>query len=52
MRENGVYFQNGLKKPIRLEGEIYEGYQYANANDNQFIPLLKFEESQLIIVNK
>ncbi len=52
MDRNGIYFQNELRKGQYYEGIIYQGLKYGSANDNQIVPIVKFENAELKIVNK
>ncbi len=52
MKTNGVYFQRGLVNDRFYEGQVLQGIKYGTANDNQVVPLVKFEKAELKIVNK
>jgi hypothetical protein len=52
MDSHGVYFQNELRRGGYYEGLIYQGIKYGSANDNQIVPIVKFEDAELKIVNK
>ena len=47
----GKYFQNGFRDQRISETGIYPGYDYRSANDNHFIPVLKFEDLELHVQN-
>lgn len=52
MKYNGVYYQRGLIDDRFYEGKIFEGIRYGAANDNQVVPLVKFENTELKVVNR
>ncbi len=51
MHRNGRYFQAGLRNGQMIEGQINEGYKYGSANDNQIVPIVRFKDSKLDVVN-
>lgn len=48
----GVYFQKELRKGGYFKGNVLQGLKYGSANDNQIVPIVKFEDAQLKVVNK
>ena len=48
----GKYFQNGLRSSIVEGVGLYLGFDYTRGNDNQFIPVMKFEELELRVQNR
>ncbi|MEO9475211.1 MAG: tetratricopeptide repeat protein [Cyclobacteriaceae bacterium] len=52
MGQHGVYFQNGIRSGQYLKGEVFQGMKFGSANDNQVVPVVKFENAELEIVNK
>jgi ABC-type branched-subunit amino acid transport system substrate-binding protein len=47
----GNYFRQELKNQGFTPGNIFSGFQYSAANDNNYVPVVKFEENKLVIVN-
>ena len=47
----GKYFQNGLKDSVIEDIGLRRGYDFRNANDNQYIPLISFKELRITIMN-
>lgn len=47
----GVYFQNGLNEEVITGVGLREGYDFRFSNDNQRIPIIKFEDLDLVIQN-
>lgn len=43
----GIYFQEFYTQKGKVNSLFYSGYDYFNANDNQLVPIVKYEESQL-----
>ncbi|WPP52450.1 tetratricopeptide repeat protein [Catalinimonas niigatensis] len=43
----GVYFQEFYTQKDKINSLFYSGYDYFNANDNQLVPIVKYEEAQL-----
>ncbi len=48
----GIYFQEFFKDGQEVNGLFYSGYNYFKANDNQKIPIVKFEEAGLVEVSE
>ncbi len=46
----GNYFQYGLNEEGYHEGYLYKGFDYTNANDNQYVPILKLLDLDLMIL--
>ncbi|CAM9956993.1 unnamed protein product, partial [Chrysoparadoxa australica] len=51
MNAYGKYFQVGLREGRFSRGKIYEGMKYGLANDNQVVPILRFKDTELEVVN-
>lgn len=51
LSEHGTYFQKVLYETSFIKGTLIPGYSYLNANDNQYVPLLKFENSSIKVIN-
>jgi len=51
MHRHGVYFQIEQDANKFLEGELCEGFYLNGANNNQYVPIIKFEEDELMIAN-
>ncbi len=51
MHKHGKYFQEGLRSGNKINGSLMSGYQYGLANDNQIVPVVKIQESELVKVN-
>jgi tetratricopeptide (TPR) repeat protein len=47
----GVYFQEFHNEEENVPGLLYAGYNYFQANDNQLIPIIKYEEGGLQAVD-
>lgn len=47
----GNYFVNGLQKENFIPGLVFQGFNYSNGNSNSFVPIVKFVDSQLTVVN-
>ena len=52
LKQNGVYFQDGLSKAGTVRGSLMEGFNYEASRDNQLVPFVKFDRGQLIVVDK
>ena len=48
--EYGKYFQIGLKRRRFIEGQLTEKFNYQFSNDNKYVPVLKFKDTQVIKV--
>jgi ABC-type branched-subunit amino acid transport system substrate-binding protein len=47
----GNLFNAGLQKEGFISGYIMQGFNYANGNSNSFVPIVRFNDSQLRVVN-
>jgi len=47
----GVYFQEFYTGEENVNSLLYAGYNYFNANDNQLVPIIKYEDAQLKLVD-
>lgn len=52
LHEYGKYFQTGLRAGKLEKGKVFEGFQYGIANDNQIVPMVRFNDAKLEVVNK
>lgn len=43
----GKYFQTGIRDGRIIKGEILQGTQFGSSNDNQLVPIIKFQSAQL-----
>ncbi len=48
----GNYFQYGMYHEGLKKGNLYYGFDYTNANDNQFVPVLRLEDLNVIMLNE
>ena len=51
LQKYGSKFNNGLQTEGPVSGILFQGIGYAGAQDNQYVPLIKMENSQLTVVN-
>ncbi len=49
LNEYGVYFQEFFTTENPVPSRFFQGYNYFQANDNQYVPVIQFEEGSLII---
>ncbi|MEK6482264.1 tetratricopeptide repeat protein [Catalinimonas sp. 4WD22] len=47
LNKYGVYFQEFYTQKEKINSLLYSGYDYYNANDNQLVPIVKYEEAKL-----
>ena len=52
LKNNGVYFQDGLSRDGFVPGFLSEGYEYGMARDNQVVPFMVFRNGEPVILNK
>ncbi len=52
MNEYGHYFQSAFKENKVVQGQLFPGYNFQQANDNQYVPVVQFKDSELILLNK
>jgi hypothetical protein len=51
LQQYGVHFQVKFEEVGFKEGIILPGYQYDKAQDNQYVPIIRFIDSELVNVN-
>jgi hypothetical protein len=49
--EHGTYFHQALHQQPIKQGVVLSAYNYTGSNDNQYVPLVKFENARLVLVN-
>lgn len=47
----GVYFQEFYSQKDDINSMLYAGYDYFSANDNQVVPIIKYEDARLRLVD-
>ncbi len=52
LNEGGTHFQHELQKQDFYPGTLFKGYNYQAHNDNQYVPIVKFESGILTQVNQ
>ncbi len=50
--EHGTYFQEAFNGEEFTEGRIFPGYIFNEANNNQYVPIIQFNNSSLQLVNQ
>ena len=50
LHNHGKYFQIGLNELPFIESILSYGFNYQHANDNQLVPIIKFENNKLRVV--
>ncbi len=51
LAEFGTNFHAGLQSQPPRPGALLPGFNYQNSNDNQYVPLIKFQNADLVLVN-
>jgi hypothetical protein len=51
LAEHGTFFHQALHQQPPQPGVIMAGYNYNGSNINQYVPLVKFEKANLVLVN-
>ncbi len=51
LNEFGTDFHEGLKRKLPVKGAIFAGYDYRNANDNQYVPIARFVSGNYTLAN-
>ena len=52
LNKHGIYFQVELKDIGFMPGYLMPGFEYNGSNDNQYLPIVRFVDADLINVNK
>jgi tetratricopeptide (TPR) repeat protein len=50
LRENGVYFQEGLNRKGYFPGFLYQGYNFQYSRSNQFVPFIRYEDDRMKVI--
>jgi hypothetical protein len=50
LRENGVYFQEGLNRKGYFPGYLYQGYNFQQSRSNQFVPFIRYEDDRMKVI--
>lgn len=48
----GKYFQEGLRPGNFNSAKVFEGFKYGTSNDNQVVPIVRFNDAKLEVVNR
>jgi hypothetical protein len=51
LKAYGNYFKDDLNKQGFTSGILFQGNNYSFSNDNKFVPIVKFEEDKLKVMN-
>lgn len=49
LNEYGIYFQEFFEDENPVPSRFFQGYNYFQANDNQYVPIIQFNEGSLVI---
>lgn len=49
LKEHGKYFQIGWRERGWVDGHLTAGFDYSNSNDNQVLPILIFENGDMLM---
>ncbi len=52
LNKHGIYFQEFYTEDQKIPSLFYSGYSYFKANDNQEIPIIKFDKNDLVVVKE
>lgn len=52
LHRHGKYFQLDIRDGEYVPGKIFEGFRYGTRNDNQVVPVVRFKNARLQVVNK
>ena len=51
LNRHGTEFQHYIHDMPQEKGVIFTGLDYSTGNDNQFVPIIRFEKGELVILN-
>jgi ABC-type branched-subunit amino acid transport system substrate-binding protein/predicted negative regulator of RcsB-dependent stress response len=51
LAEHGTFFHQALHQQPPRRGVVMAGYNYNDSNINQYVPLVKFDKANLVLVN-
>jgi hypothetical protein len=52
LKKHGVYFQEAFTNGKTIPGVLLNGYNYQFSHDNQHVPFVRFENGELVLINK
>jgi hypothetical protein len=52
LNKYGARLRDELIRQAPVKGTALSGFNYANSTANQYVPLLKFDQSRLVLVNR
>jgi hypothetical protein len=50
LKENGVYFQEGMNNRAFIPGYLVQGYNFQLSHDNQFVPFVHYKYGKITLV--
>lgn len=51
LHQYGTLFQNGLNDRGFVKANLYEGFDFSDAHDNQYVPFVYFRDGELTVLN-
>jgi tetratricopeptide (TPR) repeat protein len=52
LKQNGVFFQEGLSKAGVVPGFLFEGFNFQRSRDNAFVPIITLQNGELTLLEK
>jgi hypothetical protein len=52
LKQNGVYFQEGLNRQNYIPGVLYQGFNFQSDRNNQYVPFIRYENDGMKVVDK
>jgi hypothetical protein len=50
LKDNGVYFQQGMNNKSFIPGNLVQGYNFQLSHDNQFVPFVHYKYGKIALV--
>lgn len=47
LKEHGVYFQDALNKQNFISGTLYQGFNFQDSRNNQFVPFIRYQDGAM-----
>ena len=51
LKESGTGFGNALQSKTAAKGDIFAGYDFRQSQDNQYVPVTRFEKGDFVLAN-
>lgn len=50
LKDHGIYFQEALNKESFVPGTLYQGFNFQNSRNNQFVPFIRYQDGAMKVI--